>query len=107
MRFRVPRIQFLRLLRAVCGHYEPFSALWVIRQKEGLKRYEVELKDSQTTSAEDILNELDLNELEEASVADWKTEVTETLPPDFQGTIPSIEEIETELSHDIATGGKL
>jgi len=31
------------------------------------------------------------------AVADWKTQLTETLPPEFQGSLPTIEEIEAEL----------
>ena len=33
--------------------------------------------------------------------ADWKTQLTETLPPEFQGSLPTIEEIEAELSRDL------
>jgi predicted nuclease of restriction endonuclease-like (RecB) superfamily len=35
------------------------------------------------------------------AVADWKKQITETLPAEFQGSLPTIEEIEAEL------GGKL
>ena len=31
--------------------------------------------------------------------------LTKNLPPEFQGSLPSIEEIEAELSRDIATVG--
>lgn len=33
------------------------------------------------------------------SVADWETKLTETLPDDLKGSLPSIEEIEAELSN--------
>ena len=32
---------------------------------------------------------------------DWKTQLTETLPPEFQGSLPTIEEIEAELARDL------
>jgi hypothetical protein len=47
------------------------------------------LKEFQKTSAKNILNEL-----------------TESLPPEFQGSLASIEEIEAELTSNIATGGE-
>jgi hypothetical protein len=52
-----------------------------------------------------LLVEYALSGLEQSiAVADWKTQLTETLPPEFQGSLPTIEEIETELSRDIAPG---
>jgi predicted nuclease of restriction endonuclease-like (RecB) superfamily len=54
-----------------------------------------------------LLVEYALSGLEQSiAVADWKTQLTETLPPEFQGSLPTIEEIETELSRDIATSGE-
>jgi predicted nuclease of restriction endonuclease-like (RecB) superfamily len=54
-----------------------------------------------------LLVEYALSGLEQSiAVADWKTQLTETLPPEFQGSLPSIEEIEAELSRDIAPGGE-
>ncbi len=54
-----------------------------------------------------LLVEYALSGLEQSiAVADWKTQFTETLPPEFQGSLPSIEEIEAELSRDIAPGGE-
>jgi len=47
------------------------------------------LKDFQKTSAKNILNEL-----------------TESLPPEFQGSLASIEEIEAELSRDLNNEAK-
>jgi hypothetical protein len=38
--------------------------------------------------------------------ADWEKQLPEIFPPEFQGSLPSIEEIEAELSGDIATGGE-
>ena len=35
------------------------------------------------------------------AVADWKTQITETLPEDLRGSLPSIEEIEAELSRTL------
>jgi len=32
------------------------------------------------------------------AVSDWKTHITETLPPEFQGSLPTIAEIEAELA---------
>ena len=32
------------------------------------------------------------------AVADWKTQITETLPAEFQGSLPTVEEIEAELA---------
>ena len=49
-----------------------------------------------------LLVEYALSGLEQSiAVADWKTQLTETLPPEFQGSLPTIEEIETELSRDL------
>lgn len=46
-----------------------------------------------------VLVEYALSGLEQSiAVADWKTQLTETLPPEFQGSLPTIEEIEAELS---------
>lgn len=46
-----------------------------------------------------LLIEYALSGLEQSiAVADWKTKLTETLPPEFQGSLPSIEEIEAELA---------
>jgi len=54
-----------------------------------------------------LLVEYALSGLEQSiAVADWKTQLTETLPPEFQGSLPTIEEIEAELSRDIAPGGE-
>jgi predicted nuclease of restriction endonuclease-like (RecB) superfamily len=54
-----------------------------------------------------LLVEYALSGLEQSiAVADWKTQLTETLPPEFQGSLPSIKEIEAELSRDIAPGGE-
>ena len=54
-----------------------------------------------------LLVEYALSGLEQSiAVADWKTQLTETLPPEFQGSLPSIEEIEAELSRNIAPGGE-
>ena len=33
-------------------------------------------------------------------VADWETQLVESLPEDLAGALPSIEEIERELSED-------
>jgi hypothetical protein len=53
-----------------------------------------------------VLVEYALSGLEQSiAVADWKTQLTENLPLEFQGSLPSIEEIEAELSLDIATVG--
>jgi len=52
-----------------------------------------------------LLVEYALSGLEQSiAVADWKTQLTETIPPEFQGSLPSVEEIEAELSRDIAPG---
>jgi hypothetical protein len=49
-----------------------------------------------------VLVEYALSGLEQSiAVADWKTQLTETLPPEFQGSLPTIEEIEAELSRDL------
>ena len=54
-----------------------------------------------------LLVEYALSGLEQSiAVADWKTQLTETLPPEFQGSLPTIEEIEAELSRDIAQDGE-
>jgi hypothetical protein len=58
-------------------------------RKKDWRGMKYELKDFQTTSAKNILNEL-----------------TETLAAEFQGSLPNIEEIEAALSLDIATGGE-
>ena len=47
-----------------------------------------------------------LDDLGETRIADWKTQLTETLPPEFQGSLPSIEEIEAELSRDLNNEAK-
>jgi len=45
-----------------------------------------------------LVVEYALSGLEQSiAVADWKTQLTETLPPEFQGSLPTIEEIEAEL----------
>jgi predicted nuclease of restriction endonuclease-like (RecB) superfamily len=46
------------------------------------------------------------------AVSDWKTQITESLPPEFQGSLPTIEELEAELSgealpEDHPEGGSL
>jgi len=52
-----------------------------------------------------LLVEYALSGLEQSiAVADWKTQLTEIIPPEFQGSLPSVEEIEAELSRDIAPG---
>ena len=54
-----------------------------------------------------LLVEYALSGLEQSiAVADWKTQLTETIPPEFQGSLPSVEEIEAELSRDIAPDDK-
>ena len=54
-----------------------------------------------------LLVEYALSGLEQSiAVADWKTQLTETLPPEFQGSLPSIEEIEAELSRDLNNEAK-
>lgn len=54
-----------------------------------------------------VLVEYALSGLEQSiAVADWKTQLTETLPPEFQGSLPTIEEIETELSRDLNNEAK-
>lgn len=35
------------------------------------------------------------------AVSDWKTQITESLPTEFRGSLPTIEEIEAELSYEI------
>ncbi|MBL9181173.1 MAG: DUF1016 family protein [Verrucomicrobiaceae bacterium] len=37
------------------------------------------------------------------AVADWKKHITETLPAEFQGSLPTIEEIEAELREKLTT----
>ena len=34
------------------------------------------------------------------AVADWKTQITETLPAEFQGSLPTVEEFEAELAEN-------
>jgi predicted nuclease of restriction endonuclease-like (RecB) superfamily len=46
------------------------------------------------------------------AVSDWKTQITESLPPEFQGSLPTVEELEAELSgealpEDHPEGGSL
>lgn len=49
-----------------------------------------------------LLVEYALSGLEQSiAVADWKTQLTETLPPEFQGSLPTLEQIEAELSRDL------
>jgi predicted nuclease of restriction endonuclease-like (RecB) superfamily len=38
------------------------------------------------------------------SVAEWETQLTRALPSEFQGSLPTIEEIEAELSGDVGRG---
>lgn len=40
------------------------------------------------------------------AVADWKKHITETLPAEFQGSLPTIEEIEAELGGKLPTDGR-
>jgi predicted nuclease of restriction endonuclease-like (RecB) superfamily len=35
------------------------------------------------------------------AVADWKTQITESLPPEFQGSLPTVEELEAELAGEV------
>ena len=58
-----------------------------------------DLKDFQPTSERSVLEQ-------SIAAADWKTQLTEILTPTFQGSLPSIQKIETELSGDIATDGE-
>ncbi len=54
-----------------------------------------------------VLVEYALSGLEQSiAVADWKTQLTETLPPEFQGSLPTIQEIEAELSRDLNNEAK-
>ena len=54
-----------------------------------------------------VLVEYALSGLEQSiAVADWKTQLTETLPPEFQGSLPTIQEIEAELSRDVNNEAK-
>jgi len=54
-----------------------------------------------------LLVEYALSGLEQSiAVADWKTQLTETLPPEFQGSLPTIQEIEAELSRDLNNEAK-
>ena len=38
------------------------------------------------------------------SVAEWETQLTRALPSELQGSLPTIEEIEAELSGDVGGG---
>lgn len=38
------------------------------------------------------------------SVAEWETQLTRALPQELRGSLPTIEEIEAELSGDIGGG---
>ena len=38
------------------------------------------------------------------SVAEWETQLTRALPRELQGSLPTIEEIEAELSGDMGSG---
>ncbi len=38
------------------------------------------------------------------AVADWKTQITESLPAEFRGSLPTVEEIEAELAGKLITG---
>ncbi len=52
-----------------------------------------------------LVVEYALSGLEQSiAVADWKTQITETLPPEFQGSLPTVAEIEAELSGKARTG---
>jgi len=49
-----------------------------------------------------LVVEYALSGLEQSiAVADWKTQLTETLPAEFQGILPSVEEIEAEFAGDL------
>ena len=49
-----------------------------------------------------LVVEYALSGLEQSiAVADWKTQLTETLPAEFQGVLPTIEEIEAEFAGDL------
>lgn len=47
------------------------------------------------------------NSAQPISVAEWETQLTRALPKELQGSLPTIEEIEAELSGDasVASGG--
>ena len=52
-----------------------------------------------------LVVEYALSGLEQSiAVADWKAQLTETLPPEFQGSRPTIAEIEAELAGETFTG---
>jgi len=52
-----------------------------------------------------LVVEYALSGLEQSiAVADWKTQITETLPPEFQGSLPTVAEIEAELAGKARTG---
>ncbi|MEC5179489.1 hypothetical protein [Arthrobacter sp. CG_A4] len=34
-------------------------------------------------------------------VSEWKAEIVDSMPEDFASTLPSISDLEAELSHDI------
>ncbi len=38
------------------------------------------------------------------SVAEWETQLTRALPQELEGSLPTIEEIEAELSGDVGAG---
>ena len=49
-----------------------------------------------------LVVEYALSGLEQSiAVADWKTQLTETLPAEFQGILPSVEEIEAEFAGEL------
>ena len=37
-------------------------------------------------------------------VADWQTQLTDSLPREFEGSLPTIAEIEAELANDLGDG---
>lgn len=53
-----------------------------------------------------LVVEYALSGLEQSlAVADWKTHITETLPPEFHGSLPTVAEIEAELARKTFTQG--
>jgi predicted nuclease of restriction endonuclease-like (RecB) superfamily len=49
-----------------------------------------------------LVVEYALNGLDKSiAVADWKTQITESLPAEFEGSLPTVEELEAELANEI------
>ena len=71
-----------------------------LRQEKAATNFEVTMPPEDSDMAKQIFNS-------PIGVAEWKTSLVESLPDDLQGSLPSIEDIEAELSKGVLENGNV